>query len=307
MSYVTFETRGSTVFELAGALFRTAARYIGRMVELAVALAVILLTVATLPGQDVQNVVTVEVTESGFIFDGLSICDATFESLRGAPIVVESFSIPGHAGALSPYNVDGLTGEDLKISSLEHEIKVVHTAGQTFIDVWLFRAGSSPNLTSSRYWMSPKVPSINASTATKLRDNGDLDFASTAFRTEQIAIRRMDRAPVVTGETSPTGAAITSYKGKLVVASTYSKIDTRDTSDFAPVVTDSHGAPVNLREVTLKDSQDNFRLTFTNSKVHSIFITSLWEPLNFHRGACSCLSVLHPQVTITRSTSNLIS
>lgn len=185
---------------------------------LGIAFAVLLFSAATLAAQDAQNVLTVEVTENGFIFDGPSIWDATFESVKGVPLIVESFSVPGHAGALSRYNVHGLTGEDLKISAPGHEIKVVHTAGQTFIDVWLARTGSSSNLISSRYWMGPGVPSLNAATATTHRDNGDLYFASSMFPTGQIAIGRMDRSPVMTGETSPTGAAITSYKGKLVMA-----------------------------------------------------------------------------------------
>ena len=101
------------------------------------------------------------------------------------------------------------------MSAPDHEEKIVSTAGQTFVDVWLARTVSSRYPISSRYWTGPTVPSFTAVSATLLHDNSDLFMASTDFATGRIAVSRMDRTPVYTAETSPTGAGLTAFKGRL--------------------------------------------------------------------------------------------
>ncbi len=167
--------------------------------------------------QDQSNVLVVEVTEPGFIADGKSIFDAQFTSAKSAPLVVEPYSVRGAFGPVARYYVHGLSGENLTVTAPDHEEKIVSTAGQTFVDIWLGRTKSSPYPTSSRYWQGPNVSSPTPVTAAPFRDIADLFMASSDM-TGRIVVSRMDRGPVFLTETSPTGAGIATYNDGLYLA-----------------------------------------------------------------------------------------
>jgi hypothetical protein len=173
---------------------------------------VILALVASfnLSAQVKSNVVEVQIVEQGFLgFDGKSIAGADISSVIGAPLVVERFSRPGTFGPSARYWVHGLSGEAIKISAPGYSDLVVGTAGQTFLDVQLHKSGTPPPVTSQRYWDSPMAPSNFAPTAAQLgSDATNVFFASTLNTTGQIVIGRMDRAPTILSDTSPSGASI---------------------------------------------------------------------------------------------------